>query len=565
MHYIKEILQKNKFTMLAHALTGICLAFLTSFKADLFQDVIDSLTAGTLTLGSLVLYGIILFSCYLLGYLEEWPWKKLDNGIYLDFKLMALKKISVIDYSAYQKIGTGKLVQRIENGATAGRNVVVNFWLRLIRELIPSVLFSVLFIWKINRTVTYVLLVGYLFVFLITNLLLKFLYRIKEKILNNEEQLNHYLVRGFMEMTVFRTHRQFAGEIRKADDARREIVSTKVKMNMIHESFFTIFAILVGLLEVIILVYAWKTESLTVGSVVALITLIGNAYTPIAIFNVIYVQYKLDKTACGRLVEFLGGKDDPRLTEGRAVEDLKGGITVEDLSFRYEERVILDSLSLSVRPGEKVAFVGESGCGKSTLVKLLLGLLKYESGSILLDGAELKDLCLNDLYGKVSYLSQDAPVFDGTIRENLVFGRNIPDGELEEALRRVQLADMLRAAEAGLDTQIGERGTMLSGGEKQRLALARLWFEDSRIVILDEATSAMDNLTEETVMAEVVRKLEGRTVIAIAHRLPSVAGFDRIVVFREGKIAAQGTFGALLAKDPYFAELYRASMQEMPS
>ena len=558
MHYIKEILQKNKFTMLAHVLTGICLAFLTCFKADFFQDVIDSLTAGTLTPGSVVIYGILLFSCYLLGYLEEWPWKKLENGIYLDFKLMALKKISSIDYSAYCRLGTGKPVQRIENGAAAGRNVIVNFWLRLIRELVPSVLFSIFFIWRINRTITYVLLIGYLFVFLITNLLLKFLYRIKEKILNNEEQLNHYLVRGFMEMLVFRTHRQFPGELRKADRARREIVSTKVKMNMIHESFFTIFAILVGLLEIIIVVYAWKTGSLSVGSVVALITLIGNAYTPIAIFNVIYVQYKLDKTACGRLVEFLEGTDDPQLEEGRQTE-LKGGITVKNLSFRYEERQILDGLSLTVRPGEKVAFVGESGCGKSTLAKLLMGLLKYESGSILLDGTELKELCLNDLYGKVSYLSQDAPVFDGTLRENLIFDRDIPDDALEEGLRRVQLTQLLHTAPAGMDTQIGERDTLLSGGEKQRLALARLWFEDPRIVILDEATSAMDNLTEECVMEEVVRKLEGRTVIAIAHRLKSVAGFDRILVFREGRIVAQGTFDALLKENAYFADLYHAS------
>jgi len=558
MHYIKEVFQKNRTTMLAHALIGICLAFLTNYKADFFQEVIDGLATGTLPLGSILLYGLILLSCYLLGYLEEWPWKKLDNGIYLDFKLMALKKISRIDYARYQKIGTGKLVQRIENGAAAGRNVVVNFWLRLIRELIPTVVFSIFFIWKISRAITYALLAGYLIVFLVTNLLLKFLYRIKEKILNNEERLNHYLVRGFMEMTVFRTHRQFPGEFRKADRAREEIVSTKVKMNMIHESFFTVFAILVGMLEVIILIYAWKGQNLSVGSVAALIALVGNAYTPIAIFNVIYVQYKLDKTAFGRLRDFLEQEDDPRLGEGLAADNLRGGIAVEGLSFRYDGRVILDALSLSVRPGEKVAFVGESGCGKSTLVKLLLGLLKYGSGSIRLDGTELKDICLNDLYGKVSYLSQDAPVFDGTLRENLVFDRDVPDVALEEALRQVLLAETLRSMEKGLDTRIGERGTLLSGGEKQRLALARLWFEDSRIVILDEATSALDNLTEEAVMKSVMDRLEDRTVIAIAHRLKSVAGFDRILVFREGRVVAQGTFEELLAHNAYFAELYHA-------
>ena len=561
MHYIKEVLQKNKIILITHVVIGIFLAFVTNYKADYFQDIIDGLTAGTLTLNRVIFYGLILLAYYLIGYLEEYPWRKLENGIYLDFKLMALKKISIIDYIEYQKIGTGKLVQRIENGATAGRNVVFNFWLRLIRELVPTIIFSVYFIWKINKTVTYVLLVGYVLVFIITNLLLKFLYQIKEKILNNEELLNHYMVRGFMEMLVFRTHRQFSSEIRKATKAKHNIVSTKVKMSMIHEAFFAIFAMLVGMLEVIILIYAWKNQSLSVGSVVALISLIGNAYTPIAIFNVIYVQYKLDKTAYTRLVDFLELKDDRQLNEGKLLNKIQGNISVKNLSFRYDDRIILEELSLSIRSGEKVAFVGESGCGKSTLVKLLIGLLKYNSGHICLDGVELKDICLNSLYSKISYLSQESPVFDGTIRENLVFDRVVSDDELQSVLKQVQLLELLKSTEKGLDTEIGERGTLLSGGEKQRLALARLWFEEPAIVILDEATSAMDNLTEESVMKEVITKLKDQTVIAIAHRLNSIIGFDRIIVFREGKIVAQGTFEELITTNAYFSELYNTSVQ----
>lgn len=558
MRYIKQVLQKNKRTMAAHIAAGIFSSFMASYKAVYFQDIIDGLSAGTLAISSIIFYGLILFSCYLMGYLQEYPWRKLENGLYLDFKLMALEKISRIDYAAYQKTGTGKLVQRIENGAAAGRDVVFHFWLRLIRELIPTILFCVLFIWRISKAVTCLLLIGYVFVFITTNLLLKFLYRIKEKILNNEEQLNHYLVRGFMEMTVFRTRRQFPGEIRKAERAKQDIVSTKVKMRMIHEAFFAIFAMLVGLLEVIILICAWKGQNLSVGAVVALISLIGKAYNPIAIFNVIYVQYKLDKTAFTRLTDFLEEKDDLQLKKGLPAGHLQGGIRIEGLSFRYDDRPIFENLSLEIRPGEKIAFVGESGCGKSTLAKLLTGLLKYDSGSITLDGAELGGLCLDDLYTKVSYFSQEAPVFDGTIRENLVFDRDLPDENLLEALCQVRLSELMKTA--GLNTRIGERGALLSGGEKQRLALARLWFEEPAIVILDEATSAMDNLTEEAVMRAVISRLQDSTVIAIAHRLSSVAGFDRIIVFRDGRITAQGTFAELLASDAYFAELYHASI-----
>ena len=561
MHYSREILKKNRIWVFIYISLGIFNAFLANYKADFFQRVIDGLADQTLAFSSIILYGVILLVNYCMNYLDNYPETKLDHGIYLDFKLLALRKISTIDYVEYQKIGTGKLVQRIENGASAGRDVLFHFWLCFIRSLLPTVAFSVYFIWRIDTHITYVLFAGYLIIFVITNILLKFLYKIKETILNSEELLNHYLVRGFMEMLVFRMNKQFTNEMKKTRDAKENIVSSKVKMTMIHEAFFTIFALLVAILDIAILFYALKTQSLTVGSVVALITLIENAYTPIAIFNVLYVQYKLDKEAYGRFVEFLNLKDDKQLTTGHTLKSDVGEIAVNHLSFQYETRTIFDNLSLSIKKGEKIAFVGESGSGKSTLIKLLLGLLKYDKGEIRLGDMELRDICLMDLYDKVRYLSQDTPVFDGSIKENLVFDKNVPEEQIWNALRKVQLSYFVEKLATGLDTQIGEKGTCLSGGEKQRLALARLWFDDSELVILDEATSAMDNLTEESVMKAVMQQLNGKTVIAIAHRLNSIAGFDRIILFKDGKIVGQGSFEELLRTNAYFVDLYNANVQ----
>ncbi len=561
MRYIKEVLKKNRIWVLVYIGLGIFNAFMANYKADYFQKVIDGLAYGTLAFTGVVTYGIILLVNYCMNYLDNYPEKKLEQGIYLDFKLLSLGKISTVDYTEYQKIGTGKLVQRIENGSLAGRNVIFDFWLCLIRNLIPTIVFSVYFIWKIDKKVTYVLFAGYMLIFVITNILLKFLYKIKEKILDSEELLNHYLVRGFMEMLVFRMSRQFPSEIKKTRDAKEDIVASKVKMNMIHEAFFTIFALLVAMLDIGILFYAWKTQNITVGSVVALITLIENAYTPIAVFNVLYVQYKLDKASYKRFEEFLDLKDDNQLKNGNAINTDVGEIAIKNLSFRYEERKIIDDLSLSIKKGEKIAFVGESGSGKSTLIKILLGLLKYNQGEVRLGDMELSGICLNNLYGRVSYISQDAPVFDGTIKENLVFDKEVPKEQMLDALNEVQLSHLVENLEEGLDAEIGEKGTCLSGGEKQRLALARLWFENSELVILDEATSAMDNLTEENVMKSVMQKLKDKTVIAVAHRLSSISGFDRIILFREGKIVGQGTFEELLHIDSYFMDLYNASVQ----
>ena len=561
MRYIKEILKKNRIWVLVYIGLGIFNAFMANYKADYFQKVIDGLADRTLAFAGVATYGFILLVNYCMNYLDNYPEKKLEHGIYLDFKLLSLRKISTIDYTEYQKIGTGKLVQRIENGSTAGRNVLFNFWLCLIRDLLPTIVFSVYFIWKIDKKVTYVLFVGYMLIFIITNILLKFLYKIKEKILNSEELLNHYLVRGFMEMLIFRMSKQFPNEIKKTNNAKESIVSAKVKMNMIHEAFFTIFALLVAMLDIGILFYARKTQNLTVGSVVALIALIENAYTPIAIFNVLYVQYKLDKASYKRFEEFLGLKDDDQLRNGNAINADVGEIAIKNLSFQYGERKIIDDLSLSIKKGEKIAFVGESGSGKSTLIKILLGLLKYNQGKVRLGDMELSGICLNNLYDRVSYLSQDAPVFDGTIKENLVFEKKVSEEQMLGALSEVQLSHLVENLAEGLNTEIGEKGTCLSGGEKQRLALARLWFEDSELVILDEATSAMDNLTEENVMKSVMQKMKDKTVIAIAHRLNSIVCFDRIILFKEGRIVGQGTFEELLHTDSYFMDLYNANVK----
>ena len=561
MRYIKEILKNNKLWVLAYIGLGIFNAFMANYKTDYFQKVIDGLAAGTLTFAGVITYGLILLVNYCMNYLDNYPEKKLEYGIYLDFKLLSLRKISTIDYTEYQKIGTGKLVQRIENGSSAGRNVVFNFWLRLIRDLLPTIVFSVYFIWKIDKKITYILFVGYILIFIITNILLKFLYKIKEKILNSEELFNHFLVRGFMEMLVFRMSKQFSSEIKKTRSAKEDIVSSKVKMNMIHEAFFTIFALLVAMLDIGILFYAWKTKNLTVGSIVALIALIENAYTPIAIFNVLYVQYKLDKASYKRFEEFLDLKEDNQLRNGNAIHTDIGEISIKNLSFQFEERKIIDDLSLFIKRGQKIAFVGESGSGKSTVIKILLGLLKYNQGEIYLGDMELSGICLNNLYDRVSYISQDVPVFDGTIKENLVFEKNVSEEQMLDALKEVQLSHLVENLAEGLDTEIGEKGTCLSGGEKQRLAFARLWFENPELVVLDEATSAMDNLTEENVMKSIMSKLKDKTVIAIAHRLNSISGFDRIILFREGKIVGQGTFEELLRTDSYFMDLYHASVQ----
>jgi ATP-binding cassette subfamily B protein len=561
MRHLKNITEKYKALMLLYLVMGLARAFLQSFGSRYFQKVIDSFSANHLTITNIIIYGSAIISLYIVSYLIQYPERKLEHGIELGLKTHALRKMSVIDYLSYVKIGTGTLIQRIENGAVAGRSILFGFYLRLAGELLPEMLFSVAFIFVINRTVMFIILMGYVIVFIVTNLLLKALYKVKASILVNEEKLNHFLVRGFMEMVVFRVNRRFEHEIKKAETASFEIVSSKVKMTLIHEAFFTIFVILVGILKIGIVVYGWTTKSLTIGEIVALIALVENAYLPIAIFNVCYVQYKLDKVAYARYAGFLDAKEDVHLTQGVTSSGLKGNLSLSGIGFNYNEREIFNDFNLDIEQGNAIAFVGESGSGKSTAVKLLVGLLHPHSGHIMVDGVDLSAINLNSYYETIAYLPQEPPVFDGTLRENLVFDEIFDDAVLLEAIRNAGLESLYAKLANGLDTPLGERGVSLSGGERQQLALARLWFSNANLIIFDEATSAIDNLTEDAIMKNVMALLSGKTVIAIAHRLDSIKAFDNIIVFQNGRIVEQGQFDELMENRQHFYELYHRTPQ----
>lgn len=557
MKYLLEIAKKEKLSVFIYLVLGIGIELLNSFSANYYKNLIDRFNDGTISIYIIFTYGSVLITLCFLRYIDEYPGRRLEHTFFLDLKLKALEKMSKIDYLEYQMLGTGKLIQKIENGANAGKSIFFDFLLAVIRKIIPSVLFSMIFIYRIDKKIMFAILIGYFIVFIITNLLLKALYQIKEHILINEEKMNHFLVRGFVEMVVFRVNRRFKYEICQSKSAKKEIVGSKIKMTMVHEAFFSIFALIVTFIKIAVIVYGWKTKTISIGSIIALITLLDNAYTPIAIFNVLYIQFKLDKTAYKRYTNILELNNDSQLLTGKEVDLIHGNIEFNRICFLYNnKRKIFNNLSLNIKSGEKVAIVGESGSGKSTLIKLLIGLLKPSEGNIFIDGYNLGEMNLNNYYKYIAYVSQDSPIFDGTLRENIVFDKHVKNNEIIDVLEKVGLKKLYLKLESGLDTKLGEKGATLSGGEKQRLALARIWFSDAKIIILDEATSALDNITEEKVMLNVMEFLRDRTTIMIAHRLNSIKSFENIIVFKEGNIVGSGSFQKLLDDNLYFRELY---------
>lgn len=560
MKLYKDVIKDNLKIILFYVLIGIIISFLDLYSVTYYQKILDEFQFETLTILPLIIYGVLLVILTILGYIENYPEQQVKNKLYLDFKLQSLKKMKSIDYLEYQKIGTGRLTQKVEDGSNASRDVIVNFWLKLIRYLMPTALFSLLFIYQVKREYVLFVFLGYIIVVIISNFILKKLYKLKENILLNQEFLNKHLVRGFMELVVFRTNKKYDTEIKISKEGIKNIVDSKTKIKLVHEIFFTVFALIVNILKVIVLGYAVMKSNLSVGAVVTVISLLGKAYEPIAIFNVEYVDYKLNKVAVKKYIELLDIKDDSSLENGMKIKELEGNIEFRNVSYSYtSDKKIIDNLSFKIDKNTSIALVGESGSGKSTIIKLIIGLIKYNQGNILIDNKELSELNLNSFYDKVTYVSQDAPIFDGTLRENLIFDKKINDREILKVLKLVSLDKFYEKLENGLDTELGEKGVRMSGGERQRVALARLFFDDSKLIILDEATSAMDNIIEKIVMENIVKHLNNKTLIIIAHRLETIKNVDKIFVLYDGVIREEGNYNKLLEKNGYFTKLYKST------
>lgn len=216
--------------------------------------------------------------------------------------------------------------------------------------------------------------------------------------------------------------------------------------------------------------------------------------------------------------------------------DFNESITLKNLTFEYEkDKEILKDISLNIQKGEKIAFVGESGSGKTTLVDSIIGLYKQKSGEICIDDILLTDENLRSWRSSIGYIPQEVYLFDGTVEDNIVFGREYDSHKLEEALKKAQIWEFLQKKN-GVKTIVGDKGIMLSGGQKQRLAIARALYNNPEILVLDEATSALDNDTEKEIMNEIYKASENKTLIIIAHRLTTLEGCNRIVVLKEGRI-----------------------------
>ena len=278
--------------------------------------------------------------------------------------------------------------------------------------------------------------------------------------------------------------------------------------------------------------------------------------------NILNFTETFQKAIAGfrRFEEMLVAEPDVKDAPGaRPLAVTRGAISYRGVHFSYDEGPeVLHGLDLTVRPGSTVALVGPSGGGKSTICALLPRFYDVRAGSVLIDGQDVRDVTVRSLRQAIGIVQQDVYLFDGTVAENIAYGR--PDAtadEIREAAREANIEEFVESLPDGFETMVGERGARLSGGQKQRIAIARVFLKDPQVLILDEATSALDNESERAVQRSLARLSHGRTTIVIAHRLSTIKGADEIVTIDHGRVAEKGTHDELLARGGTYARYYR--------
>ena len=370
--------------------------------------------------------------------------------------------------------------------------------------------------------------------------------------------------------TLARLFGQQQREIDRFGVANVRIAEVARRQQVIGQGFFTVVGSFLGALPVIVYLVAGFLITggveLSAGTIVAFTTLQTRLFFPVARLLETWVELHSSEAMFRRIFEYLDLRPDVVEPEDPVVvdeEDVDGRLVFYDVHFVYpggdqeNAPAALTGVSFTASPGQLVAFVGPSGAGKSTILSLVPRLYDPTTGSVTIDGIDLRDMSLDSLAGLVGFVTQETYLFADTLRANIAYGRpEATDFEIEKAARGAAIHDRIMEFDEGYDTVVGERGFRLSGGERQRITIARVLLHDPRILVLDEATSALDSASERQVQTALGELLSGRTTLAVAHRLSTIQAADVIHVVDDGHIIESGTHTELMALDGAYRKLY---------
>jgi len=501
----------------------------------------------------------------LMAVLTQWR-----DGIFARVAMHAVRKLAHITFVHMHELSlrfhlerkTGGLTRILERGRNGIETIVRMVILQLIPTIVEVTLLMAVLLWVFDwRYVlaTLCMVVVYMYY---TYKATEWRIGIRRKMNDSDTEANTKAIDSLLN---YETVKYFGAEAREAARYDRSMeryeeasVRAYTSLAMLNAGQAAIFT--VGLTATMLMcAYGVRAGRNTVGDFVMINSMMIQLYQPLNFMGMVYREIKQAIIDIEKMFGVLARP--PEVNDAPGAKPLvvsAGNLRFEDVRFAYEpERPILKGLSFEVPAGKTIAIVGPSGAGKSTISRLLFRLYDVSSGRILIDGQDIKDVTQTSLRAAIGMVPQDTVLFNDTIRYNIRYGRwDASDAEVEEAARLAQIDTLIRMAPKGYETQVGERGLKLSGGEKQRVAIARTVLKAPPILVLDEATSALDSHTEHEIQGALDRVSHNRTSLVIAHRLSTIVAADEIIVLDQGRIVERGTHGALLAKGGLYASMW---------
>jgi ATP-binding cassette, subfamily B, heavy metal transporter len=492
------------------------------------------------------------------------------DGIFAKVAMHAVRRLANRTFEHMHQLSLRFHLERKTGGLTRvlerGRNAIETIVRMVIMQLVPTIIELALIVavllyqfdWRYVVVITVTVTCYMVFTYYAT----EWRIGIRRQMNDSDTDAN---VKAIDSLLNYETVKYFVAEEREArrydrSMARYEEASVKayVSLAVLNAGQATIFTF--GLATVMVMcAYGIKEGTNTVGDLVMINTMMIQLYQPLNFMGMVYREIKQAVIDIEMMFTILARKPEIEDKPGaRPLEVKRGAIRFDNVSFAYEpDREILKNITFEVPAGHTVAVVGPSGAGKSTISRLLFRFYEVSGGSICIDGQNIRDVTQKSLRAAIGVVPQDTVLFNDTIRYNIRYGRwEAGNAEVEEAARLAQIDDFIRMSPKGYETEVGERGLKLSGGEKQRVAIARTILKGPPILLLDEATSALDSHTEKEIQDALDRVSRNRTTLVIAHRLSTIVGADEIIVLDQGVIVERGAHHQLLARGGLYASMW---------